>query len=383
MNLDERTARAVDAARRQAASADRPDMGAVGRARRVRSGIGVAAGAFLVVLVVGGFAALVSPSGAVPDVAGGSTVPPTQATTAVPTTAAATTAPATSVVPAAGFTGSRWTVNHPPTWQRANSDLMPNLGWESMTLASFPLRPGGANCAQVPENALRDLGPQDVLLSVFFSGTAPADSTPWPVEGFDDAVFPVAESTDAHGCSGRPGLEIHWGLWDHSGEGLYVLAAFGDEVTEQRRSELWATLGSLELRAAGDGGRTCVVTAPSPPGFTPPATYPAEPVFGLWYGTADLWTVLESDGSYGIRKSVWWSANFPGGEREERPDLTVTWRRLDADEPIRTSDGATNAFTADEGWFIIAGIDPEEGGCWEITASYKGATLSYVAVIES
>lgn len=30
---------------------------------------------------------------------------------------------------------------------------------------------------------------------------------------------------------------------------------------------------------------------------------------------------------------------------------------------------------------MIAGIDPEENGCWEITASYKGATLSYVAAI--
>lgn len=27
---------------------------------------------------------------------------------------------------------------------------------------------------------------------------------------------------------------------------------------------------------------------------------------------------------------------------------------------------------------MIAGIDPNEAGCWEVEATYKGATLSYV-----
>lgn len=27
---------------------------------------------------------------------------------------------------------------------------------------------------------------------------------------------------------------------------------------------------------------------------------------------------------------------------------------------------------------MVNGIDPQEPGCWEVTATYRGATLSYV-----
>jgi hypothetical protein len=39
---------------------------------------------------------------------------------------------------------------------------------------------------------------------------------------------------------------------------------------------------------------------------------------------------------------------------------------------------ATNAYTPKEGWFIIAGGDPPEPGCWQVEATYKGASLTYV-----
>ncbi len=133
----------------------------------------------------------------------------------------------------------------------------------------------------------------------------------------------------------------------------------------------------------------CPVTIPPQPGFSPPEpwpdTYPHEG--SVWYGNPGLWTVLETDGDYGPRKSVWWSANFPGGAEEERPDLHVIWTRLDADEQVVIDNRgrATNAHTEAEGWFMIAGIDPDaatddfgEPGCWRVTAEYKGATLSYV-----
>lgn len=140
----------------------------------------------------------------------------------------------------------------------------------------------------------------------------------------------------------------------------------------------------------------CPVTIPPQPGFLAskpgdvtysehfpepdpwPASYPHEGM--VWHGTDDLWTALPVDGDYGVRKSVWWSDNFPGGILEEQPDLSVTWTRLDSDEPHVVDNGrkATNAFTPGEGWFMIAGIDPAEPGCWEVTASYKGAGLTYV-----
>ena len=140
----------------------------------------------------------------------------------------------------------------------------------------------------------------------------------------------------------------------------------------------------------------CPVTIPPQPGFVAtspedvtysehfpaPDPWPSEyPHDGMvWYGSEELWTVLAIDGDHGVRKSVWWSVNFPGGIDEEQPVVSVTWTRLDSKESVVVDNGdeATNAFTPEEGWFMIAGIDPDVPGCWEVEANYKGASLSYV-----
>lgn len=126
----------------------------------------------------------------------------------------------------------------------------------------------------------------------------------------------------------------------------------------------------------------CPTTRPPEPGLTPPEGWPAQSTDGgVWYGTADLWTSLPADPTdHTIRKSVWWSQNFPGGGDEPVPEIGVTWRRLDdeAVPPVVDDAPGTNAFTPGTGWFMIAGIDPARLGCWEVTASYKGAELSYV-----
>jgi hypothetical protein len=140
----------------------------------------------------------------------------------------------------------------------------------------------------------------------------------------------------------------------------------------------------------------CTVTIPPQPGFVatksekitysknfpPPDPWPSVyPHKGMvWFGSDDLWTALAIDGDHGERKSVWWSVNFAGGVVEEQPDVWVTWTRLDTDQPVVIDNGAkaTNAYTPEEGWFMIAGIDPDEPGCWEVEATYKGASLSYV-----
>jgi hypothetical protein len=127
---------------------------------------------------------------------------------------------------------------------------------------------------------------------------------------------------------------------------------------------------------------TCPVTVPPNPGFVPPDPYPADhPDESLvWYGTAELWTALDVNGNHGPRKEVWWSVNFPGGEFEINPELLVTATRLDTTESETTSNNAqaTNAFTPGEGWFMMTGIGSLGPGCWEVTASYEGATVSYV-----
>jgi hypothetical protein len=125
----------------------------------------------------------------------------------------------------------------------------------------------------------------------------------------------------------------------------------------------------------------CPVTAPARPGFEPPAPYPAVPHSGdlVWFGTEELWTALPVGDDYGTRKSVWWSNRFGGGSTEPTPQIDVTWERLDLDvDPIHNDGHGTNAHTAEDGWFMIAGGDPPEPGCWRVTAVYRGHSLSYV-----
>ncbi len=389
MKFDEIAATSARAAAAQ--HVDPPAIAEVRAARRRRAAGSAVLGTFFGTLIIVGAAAwwpAGTPVGP-PDTAVATSPQPTTSTTVSPSTTPAPP-PATTGIPSTTGVSTTsaarafrvWSIAQPPSWHRADSELMPDLGWTSVTVATFPLRPGGAECAHMPENALRDLGPQDVLLSVFFGGAGP-ESPSWPEGGFNDEVFPAADSsTDAHECAGRPELEVHWGAWGTGGQGSYLLAVFGDDVADDVRRQAWATLSSLSAVDMEGTGPMCVVTVPPEPGLVVPDTHPEEPVFGVWYGTPDLWTVLETDGSYGPRKSLWWSANFPGGADEERPEVFVTWRRLDRAEPILTDNSAaTNAYTAEDGWFMIAGIDPEESGCWEITATYKGATLSYVAVV--
>lgn len=158
---------------------------------------------------------------------------------------------------------------------------------------------------------------------------------------------------------------------------------------------------TTDVEAEDKAAFECPVTIPPQPGFAAsepdaatysehfpaPDPWPTEHPHDdmVWYGTEELWTALPFDGDYGMRKSVWWSANFGGGVTESEPEVWVRWTPLDTDEPVTVDNGgkATNAHTPTEGWFMIAGIDPSEPGCWEVTATYKGATLTYVYEAES
>ena len=72
---------------------------------------------------------------------------------------------------------------------------------------------------------------------------------------------------------------------------------------------------------------------------------------------------------------------LPRGGEEEKPEVSVTWRRLDDPSAprVRADAPGTNAFTPGHGWFMIASeMDPISIGCWEVTGSYKGHELNYV-----
>ena len=124
----------------------------------------------------------------------------------------------------------------------------------------------------------------------------------------------------------------------------------------------------------------CPVTIPSQ-GFTPPDSHPATPSGDrVWFGKDELWTVLSNDGSYdGLGRSVWWSSNFTDPGIETLPAITVTYTLLNSTTPLTiVIDQGTNASSAEEGLFIIAGSGPDIEGCWQVTAVYKNASLSYV-----
>ncbi len=109
--------------------------------------------------------------------------------------------------------------------------------------------------------------------------------------------------------------------------------------------------GTLEVVAASPPPSCRVTRRPGPP-FTPPPPYPPTPpaLYGdrFWYGTDSLWTWLPADGvwrgwhrdgAYAYAdKSIWWRHGYDG-RTEQRPELTVSGRRLDAPAPIFENHG--------------------------------------------
>ncbi len=287
-------------------------------------------------------------------------------------------------------------IAYPVDWYQADEILAPGLTSppqqieEVLSLGTYPLRPGASRCPNIPENALLDLGPEDVLISIVL-GNGSGDA-PWPNAFGPDSFLPTDVPIDAQTCIGQPDLDARWGSFDLDGRGVDIFVAFGKFATPEKRIQTWQVLDSftwtsLRWEAMSTTTTTapptaCPVTIPPQPGLAPPVGYPATPAFGVWFGTEELWTVLEVDGNYRPRKTVLWSINFPGGAEEERPRVDVTWTRIDVlGEPISNEAAATNAYTPEDGNFMIAGIDPDEQGCWQVRATYKGATLTYVYLV--
>jgi hypothetical protein len=136
---------------------------------------------------------------------------------------------------------------------------------------------------------------------------------------------------------------------------------------------------------------TCHLTKPTHP-FVPLAEYhaPARPPAyydAEWYGTGRLWTILRHGGEAWFdlprgadglgQKTFWWSADFDVNH-EPQPAISVTGRQLDGSGRFVSLAPGTNA-GADFGSAMLIGVGVPTTGCWEITATYKHATLSYVA----
>lgn len=123
----------------------------------------------------------------------------------------------------------------------------------------------------------------------------------------------------------------------------------------------------------------CPVTRPRAD-FVPPEPWSETPAYEgvAWHGTADLWTVVSID-EYMPRKSVWWSSEFTDGTSQPTPPIAVEYQRLDIDmDPIVVSAPGANAYTGEDGWFMINGREPSDPGCWLATGTYNGVSLSYI-----
>jgi len=273
-------------------------------------------------------------------------------------------------------------IAYPVDWYRADEILAPALTSppqrieEVLSLGTYPLRAGALVCPNIPENALLDLGPEDVLISIVLSDGN--GNAPWPSAFGRDSFLPTDVPIDAQTCIGDPDLDALSGSFDLDGRNVDIFVAFGKFATPVTQAQTWQVLDSFAWTVTPTTP-ACPVTIPPQPGFSPPDGYPPTPVSGVWFGTEGLWTAIPTDGISNQRKTVLWSVNFPGGRDEEQPEVDVTWTRIDIlGEPISNEGKATNAYTNEDGWFMIAGLDPDEPGCWQVTSTYKGATLTYV-----
>ena len=141
-----------------------------------------------------------------------------------------------------------------------------------------------------------------------------------------------------------------------------------------------------------------------------PATTAEDPLFGTsipgWYGTEALAVQLSSPARWSTtrpgnligEKLFWRSSGFrPGTESS----LRVNIRSIDGSAVTGRISEATNAYIpsvqpgrsltdaeqralaseitrSPDGWRMLTGVDFPDPGCWEITASYLGQTLTFI-----
>ncbi len=127
---------------------------------------------------------------------------------------------------------------------------------------------------------------------------------------------------------------------------------------------------------------SCAVTRPPVPAFMPPG-YQSTPQGVFWYGSADLWVALPTNGIWYVQahnytQKVFWGREGYVWTDELEPELYASLRRLDGPSDPPVVSRATNGFEQTYGSFMLIGVDFPTPGCWEITGSYHGKELSFV-----
>lgn len=172
---------------------------------------------------------------------------------------------------------------------------------------------------------------------------------------------------------------------------LIATACAADALTTEPTPNETSAPRAMAVDATGSP--TCPLTIPPEPGFMPPAPFPSEapPLYqAVWYGTSELWTMLDPDGAVwgGLPqgedgtlgdKTFWWSDDYSVATEP----LTITGRRLDSSGSFEAKAGGPGpgGFREDIGSFILVGVEIPAGGCWELTARYRDVELTYVIAV--
>jgi hypothetical protein len=143
-----------------------------------------------------------------------------------------------------------FSVEYPPDWTRAEESLTPRLTdpKEILSLGTFPLRPGGHNCAQFPENAIDDLGPGDALVSI----QERKNDRPSPFYQERPAHFGASDGTghdESPYCLDHEKSFFHrWIPFTDRGRYFYAYVAMGDDVSAERKDQMWEVIDSLRFQ---------------------------------------------------------------------------------------------------------------------------------------
>ncbi|MEX2323263.1 MAG: hypothetical protein WEA29_05780 [Acidimicrobiia bacterium] len=151
----------------------------------------------------------------------------------------------------------------PAGWIVAEESLTPALAipTEIFSAATFPMRPGGSRCAQVPEFALEVTGPTSAFVSVQL-GPGRYASLPHPEEFTYEWLDEWGANTEAAEClyrEDRHDLYIRWVAFVDGDRALLVFVAIGDDASEETRAQVLDLLNSMEYVGGWPG-----VAEPSP-----------------------------------------------------------------------------------------------------------------------
>lgn len=147
-------------------------------------------------------------------------------------------------------------LTYPDGWTPASETLTPALTdpREILALGTYPLRPGGPNCAQFPVNAIVDLGPMDGLIWLAERGTASGTLPPRP-DTFESIAKQAGGGDESSACLPTPKDFNHYiAQFSYAGRDFEVYVAYGNYASSTTVSQLWAILDGMRLSPASVTG---------------------------------------------------------------------------------------------------------------------------------